>query len=107
MISWRALLADGSVVAEDGIVSHEAFLDQMIEFQLVDGHSVVVRVQPDHGERVVYRRRNEGFNSWTTCHIVGLMSREHGLAFLTEYGEDGVLKIGMVPRIEFTPAELA
>lgn len=107
MVFWRALLADGSVVVEDGVRSHEQFLDRMIEFQLIASGAVVVRVQPDQGERVVYRRRSEGFNTWTTCHIVGLMSREHGLAFLTEYGEDGVLKIGMVPSIEFTPAELA
>lgn len=107
MVIWRALLADGSVVSYDGSNSHEPLLDQIIEFQLVHQGAVVVRVQPDHGERVVYRRRNEGFNTWTTCHIVGLMSREHGLAFLTEYGEDGVLKIGMVPSIEFTPTELA
>lgn len=107
MVFWRALLADGSVVAEDGVRSHEQFLDQMIEFQLVADGAVVVRVQPDTGERVVYRRRNEGLNTWTTCHIVGLMSREHGLAFLTEYGEDGVLKIGFVPEVQFTPAEIA
>ena len=107
MVIWRALLADGSVAVYDGTNSHEPLLDQIVEFQLVHQGAVVVRVQPDQGERVVYRRRSEGFNKWTTCHIVGLMSREHGLAFLTEYGEDGVLKIGMVPQIEFTPAELA
>lgn len=106
MVTWRALLADGRVVVEDGTNSHEQFLDQMIEFQLIRSGAVVVRVQPDHGERVVYRRRSEGFNTWTTSHIVGLMSREHGLAFLTEYGEGGVLKIGMVPRVEFTSAEI-
>lgn len=107
MVIWRALLADGRVVVDDGTVSHESFLDQIIEFQLLDGNEVKVAVRPDVGERVVYRRRNEGFNKWTTCHIVGLMSREHGLAFLTEYGEDGVLKIGFVPEVQFTPAEVA
>ena len=107
MVIWRALLADGSVVSYDGTNSHEPLLDRIVEFQLVHGGAVVVRVCPDVGERVVYRRRNEGFNTWTTCHIVGLMSREHGLAFLTEYGEDGVLKIGFVPEVQFTAAEVA
>lgn len=103
---WRALLADGRVVVYDGTNSHEPFLDQIIEFQLLDGIEIKVVVRPDAGERVVYRRRNEGFGQWATSHVVGLMSREHGLAFLTEYGDDGVLRIGFVAPVEFTPAEV-
>lgn len=107
MIVWRALLADGQVVTYDGGNSPQPFLDQIIEFQLLDAGEVRVRLLPDKGERVVYRRRNEGFNQWTTCHIVGLVNLEHGLASLAEYGEDGVLKVGFVPEVQFTPAELA
>ena len=39
--------------------------------------------------------------------FVGLVNLEHGLASLAEYGEDGVLKVGFVPEVQFTPAELA
>lgn len=107
MVVWRALLADGRVIEYDGDNTPQPFLDLIAEFQLVANGSVVVRLLPDAGERVIYRRRNEGFNRWTTCHIVGLVNLEHGLASLCEYGEDGVLKIGFVPAVEFTPAEVA
>lgn len=107
MIIWRALLADGRVVTFDGSNSPQSFLNDIIEFQLIQGGSVLVRVQPDKGERVIYRRRNEGFKQFTTCHIVGIVNLEHGLASLCELGEDGVLKIGFVPEVEFTAAEVA
>jgi hypothetical protein len=104
---WRAVLADGRVVEYDGTNSPQPFLDQIIEFQIIRNGAVIVRLLPDKGERVIFRRRNEGFNQFTTSYIVGLVNLEHGLASLCELGEDGVLKIGFVSEVQFTPAEMA
>lgn len=104
---WRAVLADGRVVEFDGTNSPQPFLDQIVEFQILRAGVVVVRLLPDQGERVIFRRRNEGFNEFTTSIVVGLLNLEHGLASLCELGEDGCLKIGFVPAVEFTPAEVA
>lgn len=104
---WRAVLADGRVVVYDGNNSPQGFLDQIIEFQVIRAGTVLVRLLPDQGERVIFRWRNEGFNRWTTSCVLGLVNLEHGLVSLAELGEDGCLKIGFVPEVQLTPAELA
>lgn len=106
---WRAILADGRVETYDGSNSPQAFLDQIVEFQVVRGGAVVVSVRPDQGERVVYRRRVTATvgGHGSVAHVVGIVNLEHGLASLVELGEDGVLQMGFVPEVEFTAAEVA
>lgn len=103
---WRALLADGRTIQYDGTNSPQPFLDQIIRFELLGPNGPVVALNPDKGERIIYRRRSQGFGEWSVGHVVGLLDLESGLAFLTEY-RDGCVSMGFVNPVEFTSVERA
>lgn len=110
---WRATLADGRIVTYNGENSPQQFLDLIVEFAVfrADG-SVGVVVRPDAaaGERLVYRRRPTVKIDGTylhVAHVVGILHRDSGLAFITQLDENGAVNLGYVDPIEFTSVELA
>lgn len=89
---WRATLADGKVITEDGYNSPQAFLDQIIKFELIYQNVPQVVLEPNPDERVLYRRRTElSMNGEARVSvIVGLLSLSDGGHLVAELGNGPV-----------------
>lgn len=89
---WRATLADGRVVSEDGNNTPQAFLDQIVRFELIYNGMPQVVLEPLPGERVIYRRRTElSMNGEARVSVVvGLLDRESGGHLVAHLGNGPV-----------------
>lgn len=89
---WRATLADGRVITEDGNNTPQAFLDQIIRFELIYQGVPQVVLEPSLDERVLYRRRTElSMNGEARVSvIVGLLSKTDGGHLVAHLGNGPV-----------------
>lgn len=89
---WRATLADGRVITEDGVNSPQHFLDQIVRFELIYQNAPQVVLEPSPDERVLYRRRTElSMNGDTKVSvIVGLLSKTDGGHLVAHLGNGPV-----------------
>lgn len=103
---WRATLADGKVVTEDGNNSPQAFVDQIIRFELIYQGVPQVVLEPKADERVLYRRRTAmSMNGEARVSmIVGLLSLSDGGHLVAELG-NGPVRFSR--DVALTAAELA
>lgn len=91
-ISWRATLADGRVITEDGSNTPQAFLDQIVRFELIYNGMVQAVLEPSAGERVLYRRRTAMAVSGEArvSVVFGLLSLTDGGHLVAEIGNGPV-----------------
>ena len=89
---WRALLADGRVVIENGNNTPQAFLDDIVRFELIYQGAPQVVLEPEPNERVIFRRRTElSMNGEASVTIVvGLLNRDDGGHLVAELGNGPV-----------------
>lgn len=89
---WRATLADGRVITEDGNNSPQHFLDQVVRFELIYQGAPQVVLEPSPDERVLYRRRTElSMNGEARVSvIVGLLSKVDGGHLVAHIGNGPV-----------------
>lgn len=91
-MTWRATLADGRVITEDGTNTIQAFLDLIVRFELLHQGVPQLVLEPTASERVLYRRRTELSMDGTArvTFVVGLLSREDGGHLVAEVGNGPV-----------------
>lgn len=89
---WRALLADGRVITEDGNNTPQSHLDEIVKFELVYQGVPQVVLEPKPDERVIYRRRTEmTMNGEARVSvIVGLLSLVDGGHLVAHLGNGPV-----------------
>lgn len=91
-MTWRATLADGRVVVEDGTNTPQAFLDLIVRFELLHQGIPQLVLEPEPHERVLYRRRTAlGMNGDArVTFVVGLLSKVDGGHLVAEVGNGPV-----------------
>lgn len=106
MTSWRALLADGRVVAYDGDNTPQHFLDLIARFEVLHDGRIVVALEPRADQRVVFRwdRGVRDGVAFQAGFKVGLVDRSTGSALVCEYGA-GPMRI--TDDVVLSPSEVA
>lgn len=105
-VSWRALLADGRVISYDGDNTPQPVLDLIVRFEVLHGERVIVALEPQPYQRVVFRwdRAVRGGQQLQLGVKVGLVDRETGTALVCEL-TDGPMRV--TSNVVLTPEEVA